>query len=550
MVGCSNASSGSGDFGGADDETGISRRLGRTSDSEKADFAANGPPVAIDSSLEVWQARNAWQDRNTPEANRAGLAWSENSGLSWEEKYAKWIESLEQDGETFKITTPFGKTITTPHLECAEVAMFLRITFSSWYHLPFFMTGHDNGQAIYAGHFGIVTSNGSRWANFPSFKSQYQDFESSWHAGAAWPSDARLRTMHLGGDDENDFLGEGAGAGAYFDEIFLNKRVGYFARLVLVYFGSVNVADPINLFQLKPPAIRAGDVQMERMDNDGIGHTVPIMRVEVPAPGKVAISVATGSMPRQQPYWEGPSSTSGYFTSSIFGGPGYGKFNGGLHRWRTPIVRSQRWFNDVPHDDVPFYIDGGDIAAIEARPSEFLDILATFSPEEEVAAASQKIENAREHLRQYPASCGARAERETAFKKLYEAMQKLDGSAPSTVDESYRTLEDYVFAPLQYLQSKTCCWNSTTAEMAEIVLDYAQREQDAAQAQGTCVSPTVFRAQTNGYDTWKNYAAETGRAELWKAWSEDEPCAQRGVAEDTLESVSYAPFCSISAAQE
>lgn len=536
----------SGIYGGAADETGIDHQLGLLPDSEKADFAASGPPVSIDPSLEVWQARNRWSDRTTPDAKRAGLAWAENSGLSWEEKYGKWLESLEQDGQTFKITLPYGgKSITTPRLECAEVAMFLRIMFSSWYHLPFYMTGYDNGRVIYAGNFGFVTSDGSRYANFPSFKSQYRDYEGSWQPGQAWPTDDSLRAYHLGSDDSNEFLGEGAGAGAYFDEVYLNKRVGYFTRLLLLYFGSINLADPANLFQLMPRAIRAGDVQLERWAKEGIGHTVPILRVESPEPGTFAVTVATGYMPRRQPYWEDASRTREYFTESVFGGPGHGAFGGGLHRWRTPVLRGDRWSNEVPQEDASYYIDAADIAQIEARTTEFADILATFSPEQMRDAALAKVESARQHLRMYPASCGGREERETAFRKLYDVMSDVDGSSPEEVDAQYRTLEDYVFAPLEYMQSKTCCWNSSTSDMANIVLEYAQREQQQATSQGMCINPTVFRARSNGYDTWKNFAAETGRANVWLDWKEDEPCPWRGVAEDTEKAVDYADWCSI-----
>jgi hypothetical protein len=78
----------------------------------------------------------------------------------------------------------------------------------------------------------------------------------------AWPKDATLRNYHLGSDDTVPWLpstGSTAcpGAGAYFDEMFLNKRVGYFMRLVLLYFGSTNLADPANMFHVQPEAISA-----------------------------------------------------------------------------------------------------------------------------------------------------------------------------------------------------------------------------------------------------------------------------------------------------
>jgi hypothetical protein len=43
----------------------------------------------------------------------------------------------------------------------------------------------------------------------------------------------------------------------------------------------------------------------------------------------------------------------------------------------------------------------------------------------------------------------------------------------------------------------------------------------------------VFRSRTDGYDLWQQYAATHGRAAEWRQWSEDEPCSQRNVAQDT-----------------
>ena len=72
----------------------------------------------------------------------------------------------------------------------------------------------------------------------------------------------RLRKRRLGGsqDDEQPALGEGAHAGTYFDEIFLNKRTGYFMIYLLSYFGSINLADPSNTYNVKAKSILPGDV--------------------------------------------------------------------------------------------------------------------------------------------------------------------------------------------------------------------------------------------------------------------------------------------------
>src|SRR5262249_22921604 len=147
------------------------------------------------------------------------------------------------------------------------------------------------------------------------------------------------------------------------------------------------------------------------------------------------------------------------------------------------------------------------------------------------------VADSRAHLRDYPASCAARERREGAFAELYELSWRLNLSHDE-IDHQYRALEDYVFAPPVYNHAKTCCWDSTTTIMGQIVLDYAAQEQAAM-----CVAPTVFRLESTGYDRWKAFAASTGRAAAWKDWSEDEPCVQRAVAEDGLAAFDARPFC-------
>jgi hypothetical protein len=149
------------------------------------------------------------------------------------------------------------------------------------------------------------------------------------------------------------------------------------------------------------------------------------------------------------------------------------------------------------------------------------------------------IEDKRNHLRQYPASCSARTGREEAFDKLYPVMQENFGMSHAEVDAEYRTFEDYIYAELEYTQSKTCCWNNSTAAMAQIILEYNQ----SLQQQG-CQSPVVFK-WNGGYEVFKQYAIQTGRGNLWKDWSADEPCAQQGVAADTEVATDATAWCSL-----
>jgi hypothetical protein len=531
-------------------ETGLDETLGMNA--EEVSMSTQGPSVPAGAATEVWAIRNQWAETDTTEARRSGVAWGANSGLSWEQKYERWIAGFRRiprtsGGETFEINTPYGdRKFAAPTLECAEVAMFLRVTFASWYGLPFYLQGWSaqDRQPIFAGHFGFVFRTGSRVRNFPLFKSAYVDHTARWTPSANWPSDSALRRMHLGTDDAVPFLtnpdGTTAGAGAYFDELFLNKRVGYFMRLILVYFGSVNLADEGNTVQVRAAGTAPGDILVKRWQRQGIGHIMPVMRVDRPAEGRIAASLASGSMPRRQPLWEDPNVAISSFTSQYTGGSemsydgvAYSTLGGGIRRWRTTILRAGRWTNTTLAADEPDYIAQSDQAAIGARPEQFRAIWQVITPQERQRAALDRIATARAHLRMYPASCSARTRREDAFADLYAVGEEL-GQTRAQVDRAHRTLEDHVFAELEYNQSKTCCWNSTTAAMATIVLDYAAREQAQAQARMTCVQPTVFRANGagDGYDVWRAHAMTMGRAADWRAWSEDETCMARAVTMD------------------
>lgn len=524
----------------------------------------SGPVVRSGAPWEVWAAENAWSDKDTPAAKKPGVAWGENSGLTWEEKFDAWVATMETMpaasgwGNTVSIKTPFGdKKLPSPTLECAEVAIFLRVAFASWYKLPFYLRAWDpeTKSTIFAGHFGFVDASGNGVGKFPRFKEKYKDYEKSWAVGDDWPSDEVLRMRRLGDNDTVTFLtgpnGEEVGAGAYFDEIFLNKRAGHFMRLILLYFGSVNLADGSNMFHVAAEATQPGDVLLERWQKQGIGHTIPIVKVTSPIEGKLAIDVMSGSMPRRQPRYEDAMEGRRYFTLDQTGGVGsasdgtpYAKLGGGIRRWRTAVKSNGKWVNSVSKADEPVRISDGDLEAISARPARFDEILLSGSPEEQEAAFVATIANARHHLSEHPASCSARETREKAFEGLYALAPQLD-TTKEALDKKHRVLDDYVFAPLTYTESKTCCWNSTTPQMAEIIVDYARVEKEAAEAEGVCREATAFRSLADGYETWRAHAQKLGREAEWLAWTEDEPCAQRDVAEDALATFGAAPYCSL-----
>jgi hypothetical protein len=542
---------------GEPDEIDPSETLG------KADSAGRvGPSVSYDnSSTAVWTVSNKWEDTTTPAAKEAGMAWDANSGLNWDEKYSLWVSQMPRiDGhdtyyETFEFMTPWGKNLPAPKLECAEVAMFLRITFASWYNLPFFIEGVDSkGKRIFFGHFGARDIS-ARYQTTPLYKDWYTDYTANM-AGktnaqivADWPSDAKLRSRGLyGGGDDQEFLGADLRSGAYFDEIFLNKRVGHFLLLTLTYFGSMHMADSANTYNLVPDSIKAGDILVERWQKRGIGHVMVVKGVEDLPDNKFEATIVSGSMPRRQPKWETPVGSKDYFTAEECGGIGenydgdeYVKLGGGIKRWRTPKVVGDKWMNTWMNADEASWICDTDWDRLKIRPGTFENLLGEVDPAEKREAVIQLIDDARSHLKNYPASCAARERREKAFAKLYEVNSQHFNMNNEATDAAYRTIEDYIFAELVYTQSKTCCWNGTTAAMYQIVLDYNnQLQQDA----GQCLPPVVFM-NDNGYTTFSDYAESTGQGGLWKAWTEDESCPQRAVVSDIEKEHDWTPYCDV-----
>jgi hypothetical protein len=503
--------------------------------------------VATDTTrTQVWTARNKWEDTTTTAARAAGLAWAADSGLTWDQKYGAWVASLEwipsvdNYSTTVKLTTPWGKTLPSPSLECAELSLFLRITFAAWFELPlFFETMESGGARVFFGHNGVRTATG-RYASSPEFAVRYQDLTKSTTWPTTWPKDTALRAKRVaGGEDTQPMIGPGATLGTYLDEIHLNKRAGYFTIMALDYLGSMNIADASNAYNIVPEAVRPGDTLIERWQRSGIGHTLVVKEIANLPGGSRDVTTISGSMPRRQGVRQSGQSSKGYFTSDFTGGAGansdgddYAKLGGGLKRWRVAKNVNGYWTNTWMAADEGSWINSTDYARIGARPARFEQLLGQVAPAQQRAELLVQIADARHHLSQFPASCSARERREQAFRALYEVSGRAFGQAREDVDAEYRELEDYVFAELDYAKSKTCCWNSSTAGMYDIVMDKARADAAAAEAAGRCEAPAVFAARSDGYALWASHAAQLGRGLEWRAWSEDEPCAQRAVAQD------------------
>jgi len=532
------------DVSGPDEEWGMDGPVEQTPAPGKEDSEyRRGLLVATNTSrTQVWTARNRWEDTDPA------------TGLTWDERYVAWIESLryipsiDNYSMTVELTTPWGKTLPSPYLECAEMAIFLRITFAAWYELPLQLEAVSNGVRVYFGHYGVRTQAG-RFAASPEFAIQYRDYTRT--AYTTWPSDSVLRRRKLwGGVDEQPELGPNSVFGAYVDEIHLNKRAGYFTVLVLNYLSSTNLADTANTYNVMPESVRAGDVLLERWQRSGIGHTLVVKEVVPVDESSLDVTLISGSMPRRQGVKESGQSSKSYFTSEYTGGEGetddgtpYAKLGGGLKRFRVTKNIGGYWTNTWMAADEASWINSTDYARIAARPARFAALLGQVPPEQAKAELLTQIANARHHLSQYPASCAARERREDAFRALYELSARTWGKSKADVDAEVRTLEDYTFGELEYTKSKTCCWNSTTSAMYDAIMRKAEADKAAADERGVCEAPVVFAARSDGYAYWSSFAASIGVD--WKAWSEDEACPQKYVAADTVAPLDATPYCSL-----
>ena len=564
-----------------------------------------GPADVPGSATEVWSIQHKWSDINAA------------TGKTYDMDYVDWVAGLGKTkgfrfGETLELHTPPGaahqRTLAAPTLECADTALFARVAFASMNHLPFYVKAGD----VYAGHFGIIKKDGSLHPFGQGFK-RLADFEpQGWREGQPWPSDKSLRSKHIvdykSGDDTfvEATPGTPGGGGAWFDEFFLNKRVGYFLISLVSLFGSTNLAEEGNLFHIKPEATRPGDALLHRHGKYApIGHTLFVYQSRFVKPGRMEIEVVSGSMPARQATWAPHYESRGYFLSEEAGGeksvdecrtdysldfdnkarcrkelstsvaPATGcvapnekhpwedgkciryayvpsektdlrKMGGGIRRFRNALLTNGHWQNIVPTSARDIYIADTDLQAIGARTKQFEQLLSLGSVQERKDAALATIKSYREYIRTAPSTCSKRTSREEAFEDLYRAYSDDGEFDKAKIDKEVRILEDYVFAELDYDSSKTCCWNSTKREHFDTIMSWAKAETDKATAAGTCAPPPVFKAQGegDGYQQVRAFARSKGLP-FPDAWTEDEPCKAKNIPEDTLTGRAKTPtFCS------
>jgi hypothetical protein len=503
-------------------------------------------PYAASYANEAWKVLHGWEDK-TPEA---GIAWPAQSGLNWQEKFSRWVQSLKkvpryggEGGFTFEVQTPYGKTLPAPVADCADTAMLLRLTFASWYHLPVLFRAGAN----YYGHFGI--RRGSPTVS-SAFLCANCDFTAYDYKKKGWPKDAKLRAKTVGTGDDNPAIGGGR-TGTYLDELFLNKRAGYLIAQLLNDAGSANLAGSTNAYDIRPTAIQAGDILLERWQAQGIGHTIVIKSVD-PAPGgKLKVEIAAGWLPPRQTLWEGSVDAHGALSDDYMGGSAcidsactqtYAMFGGGLKRWRPAKVAGGKWVLSVmAADQASVYIDGKNYAELGKRPAAFDDLVYVPPPEEFRDELLRMISDGRDSLRQKPSGCAARERREDTFNELYQLMRDEFSKSPADVDGLYRKTEDYVFAPLDYTKSGTCCWNSSTPEMGASVVATAVAAAKRQAAANTCEPPAVFKKVNGDYGIYRT--AAQAASVPWKPYSNDENCPQGTSANDVEKTWTVTPYC-------
>ena len=98
----------------------------------------------------------------------------------------------------------------------------------------------------------------------------------------------------------------------------------------------------------------------------------------------------------------------------------------------------------------------------------------------------------------------------------------------------------YYFPELIYDKSPTCCWNSTTPAMFEIIERY-NRERETKSLQ--CLAPLPF--QKSSYGAFRSFAQSIGRGAEFGDWSRDEECPQAGNADDTRSPSVMPTYCSV-----
>ena len=232
----------------------------------------------------------------------------------------------------------------------------------------------------------------------------------------------------------------------------------------------------------------------------------------------------------------------------------YAMYGGGIKRWRAPHKVNGKWVLGVLAADKAIAIEPSSFdpsgkpgkaywAALGKRTDEFESLVYLPPPAELRDELLRLLSDNRAKLRAKPSGCAAREHREDVFAQLYALMASDFSTSREQSDALYRKTEDYLFAPLDYTKSATCCWNGSSPEMGESAVKSAIQIAKQKVAQGQCEAPAIFRRVAGDYQPYKSAALAAGVA--WQPWANDERCpaVQVAVAEDPLKSWTVVPFC-------
>ena len=421
--------------------------------------------------------------------------------------------------------------------------MFLRITFAAWYELPLQLEAHRRAASAST---SVTTACARRpvgTPNSPEFAIAYKDYTSMTTptGDAPGPRTRRSRKRKLwGGEDEQPELGAGAVFGAYLDEIHLNKRAGYFTVIALNYLGSANLADTANTYNLVPEAVRAGDMLIERWQQQRHrpharrqgGHAArrrqPRRHDDLAARCRAARACKQSRPVVEELLHERVHRRRGRQlrrrratrSSAAASSAGASTKNVGGY-WTNTWMAGRRGAAGSTRTDYAAHRGAARALRGAARPG-----LAAAA---EAPSCSRRSPIARHHLAQYPASCSrARAPR----ARVRASCTTIAGELGTTQARSTRST-----ATARGLRAR----RARVHEEQDVLLELARRRDVRHRHEETPPRQRPMRArlraarrvqvaQPTATSAGRTYAASLGRAAEWKAWSEDEACPQRNVA--------------------
>ena len=183
------------------------------------------------SDSQAWVVTNQWEDKTTPAARAAGMAWPADSGLTWNEKYAAWIELVPVDRRRRRLLDDVQAHDAVGQDRAGARARVRRDVADSC------ASRSPRGTACRSSSWRSTAASASTSvtsacaprrarAGTPDFALAVQGLhEETRRNGATWPKDRELRARHPRRRGRQAELGAGAVFGTYLDEIHLNKRV-------------------------------------------------------------------------------------------------------------------------------------------------------------------------------------------------------------------------------------------------------------------------------------------------------------------------------------